>query len=282
MAPPTCQAQPSLHRTEPGPGSIYAPSSYNAFVNVVLQMRTISGLSRNELAACAGVARTTVARIERGEVSPTLDTLNRLAAAAGVVISTDVRSAGDVSAIAAARQALTPEIDIPDPPRSMVWRQRWTAAGLLPAKTPDQIAWLCEVAGRSCRIADRPGVRWFDAITWDEFAARLVENKVTFAISGSAAANRIVFTGTVPWAMTYVASIDAAANALGLVERSLSEPGLKMAVLSLDPLSRVGVTYDKQGFGWVDPWQVVIDCFGGNSRMPDQAEFLCKYLTRGH
>ena len=53
-------------------------------------MRTISGLSRSELAACAGVARSTVARIERGEVSPTLDTLDGLATAAGVVLATDV------------------------------------------------------------------------------------------------------------------------------------------------------------------------------------------------
>jgi transcriptional regulator with XRE-family HTH domain len=250
-------------------------------MNVVLQMRTISGLSRNELAACAGVARTTVARIERGEVSPTLDTLDRLAAAAGVVLTTRVRSAGGVSAIAAARQALSPGVDLEDPERSAVWRQRWTAAGILPAVTPEEIAWLCEVAGRSCRIVDRPGVRWFDSVAWDELAARLVENEVTFAISGSAAANRIVFTGTVPWALTYVASIDEAAHSLQLVERSLPEPGLKMALLPLDAMSRVGVTYDERGFGWVDPWQAVIDCFGGNSRMPDQAELLCEYLTRG-
>lgn len=249
-------------------------------MNIVLQMRTISGLSRNELAACAGVARTTVARIERGEVSPTLDTLDRLAAAAGVVLATDVRSAGDVSAIAAARQLVSPNIGLDLNERSLVWLQRWTAGGLAPAVTPDEIAWLCQVAGRSCRIVDRPGVRWFDAVRWDDLAQRLVDSDLEFAISGSVAANRIVFTGTVPWALTYVGSVDKVATALGLVEKSLSDPGLKMALLPFDAVSRLGVERCDRGFFWVDRWQVVIDCFGGNSRMPDQAEILCEYLTR--
>lgn len=249
-------------------------------MNVVLQMRTISGLSRNELAACAGVARTTVARIERGEVSPTLDTLNRLATAAGVLLSTDVRSAGDVSAIAAARQVISPDLGLEPGERSAVWLQRWTAAGLIPAVTPNEIAWLCEVGGRSCRIVDRPGVKWFDAVRWDDLAHRLVDNDLDFAISGSAAANRIVFTGTVPWALTYVDSPDTVATTLGLVDKTLAEPGLKMALLPFDPVSRAGVERDDQGFRWADPWQVAIDCFGGNSRMPDQAEILCEYITR--
>jgi transcriptional regulator with XRE-family HTH domain len=250
-------------------------------MNIVLQMRNLSGLSRNELAACAGVARTTVARIERGEVSPTLDTLDRLAAAAGMVLSADVRSACDMSAIAAARQVLSADIGLESDERSSVWLRRWTAAGIVPALSPGSIAWLCELAGRSCRIVDRPGARWFDAVRWDELANRFVDNDLTFAMSGSAAANRIVFTGTVPWALAYVDSIDEAANTLGLVEKSLAEPGLKMALLPFDAVSSVGVEHDDRRFGWVDRWQVVIDCFGGNSRMPDQAEMLCEYLTRG-
>jgi transcriptional regulator with XRE-family HTH domain len=249
-------------------------------MNVVLKMRTISGLSRNELAACAGVARTTVTRIERGEVSPTLDTLDRLAEAAGVILETEIRSAGDVSAIAAARRVLSPELEIDGVDRSSVWIRRWIAAGLVPATTPEEIAWLCEVAGRSCRIVDRPSVRWFDAVRWDALAAQLIENGLGFAISGSAAANRVVFTGTVPWALTYVDSIDVVVEKLGLVERSLTDPGLKMALLPFDVVTRVGVEVEKNGFGWTDPWQVAIDCFGGNSRMPDQAEILCEYLAR--
>jgi transcriptional regulator with XRE-family HTH domain len=249
-------------------------------MNIVLQMRTISGLSRNELAACAGVARTTVARIERGEVSPTLDTLDRLAAAAGVRLSTEVRSVGDMSAIGAARQLLSPDLGLELGEQSSVWVRRWTAARFVPAATPAEIAWLCEVAGRSCRIVDRPGVRWFDSVRWDDLANRLVDYDLEFAISGSAAANRIVFTGTVPWSLTYVDSVDQVATSLGLVERPLAEPGLKMALLPFDSVSRLGVECDDRGFRWADRWQVAIDCFGGNSRMPDQAEILCEYLTR--
>jgi hypothetical protein len=40
------------------------------------------------------------------------DTLDRLAAAAGVLLSTDVRSAGDMSAIGAARHLLSPDVGL--------------------------------------------------------------------------------------------------------------------------------------------------------------------------
>lgn len=48
-----------------------------------IEARTALGWTQAELAARAGVARATVARIERGEAGVTLATLQRVAAALG-------------------------------------------------------------------------------------------------------------------------------------------------------------------------------------------------------
>lgn len=48
--------------------------------------RRRAGLSQRELAARAGVPQPAVARIERGQVSPRVDTLERLLGAAGMTL----------------------------------------------------------------------------------------------------------------------------------------------------------------------------------------------------
>jgi transcriptional regulator with XRE-family HTH domain len=50
----------------------------------VRQLRTASGFTQAQLAERAGMATQAVSRIERGERSPTLETVDRLAAALGV------------------------------------------------------------------------------------------------------------------------------------------------------------------------------------------------------
>src|SRR5215211_1571128 len=47
------------------------------------EARVKAGLSQRELARRAGTAQSVVARIERGQTSPTIDTLERLMAATG-------------------------------------------------------------------------------------------------------------------------------------------------------------------------------------------------------
>lgn len=51
------------------------------------KIRKSKGLSQQRLAALSGVHRVTIARFETGKISPTLATLNKLAAALGVKIS---------------------------------------------------------------------------------------------------------------------------------------------------------------------------------------------------
>lgn len=51
------------------------------------ELRTAKGLSKNKLARLAGISQTAVTFIERGQRSPTLATLQRLAEALEVSVS---------------------------------------------------------------------------------------------------------------------------------------------------------------------------------------------------
>lgn len=55
----------------------------DSWSRVLVQARAQAGLSQRELAERAATSQPAVARLERGEVSPTLATLERLVAAAG-------------------------------------------------------------------------------------------------------------------------------------------------------------------------------------------------------
>jgi transcriptional regulator with XRE-family HTH domain len=54
-----------------------------AAAGLLSRARAAAGLSQRELARRAGTSQSVIARIERGQVSPSLDTLTRLLAAAG-------------------------------------------------------------------------------------------------------------------------------------------------------------------------------------------------------
>jgi transcriptional regulator with XRE-family HTH domain len=57
--------------------------------------RIEAGLTQRQLAAATGLALTTVSRIERGHVSPTLASLERIAAAMGPTIAAITTGAAD-------------------------------------------------------------------------------------------------------------------------------------------------------------------------------------------
>ena len=70
-------------------------------VHVVAQQllrtaRRRAGLTQRALAARTGVAQPTIARIERGQADPRVDTLERLLAACGEALSSSSRSGGGV------------------------------------------------------------------------------------------------------------------------------------------------------------------------------------------
>ena len=63
------------------------------FVNPVQRIRHRAALTQNELARRAGTSQPTIASYESDRKNPTLRTLQRLAAAAGVVIDVQVHPA---------------------------------------------------------------------------------------------------------------------------------------------------------------------------------------------
>jgi transcriptional regulator with XRE-family HTH domain len=65
-----------------------------AFGSALREARTARGLSQEQLAHAAGLDRTYVPGIERGERNPSLTNLLRLAAALETTLTTLARSAG--------------------------------------------------------------------------------------------------------------------------------------------------------------------------------------------
>jgi transcriptional regulator with XRE-family HTH domain len=57
--------------------------------SIVARVRRIAGLTQQELAARAGTSQSAIARLESGQSSPTIATLERLAAAADCVLRID-------------------------------------------------------------------------------------------------------------------------------------------------------------------------------------------------
>ena len=88
-------------------------ASEGSIAELLLQSRTKAGLSQRELATRAGTAQSVVARIEAGQTSPTVGTLERLLTAAGFELRTGATLRpvvdDDVREEVARILALTPE-----------------------------------------------------------------------------------------------------------------------------------------------------------------------------
>jgi transcriptional regulator with XRE-family HTH domain len=249
------------------------------------RIRFLRGLSKRQLAAMAGVSASTVMRIENGDVDPTMGTITRLFEAAGCEFRGEVVEQSDPSAVAAARSVLEPASGLEAFPGAQVWLDRWIAAGVVKAdevgssraRSPRDLA---EIAGLTARLARRPGIVTFRREgSWSEIARRIDLTGVAWAATGGAAANRLSPSATAPWPVFYVADVKAVAELAGFSER---DPDRKiqevMSLIPFDGVADVGVSEDEYGLRWVDPIQVIIDCFGGTGRMPDQADALADFF----
>jgi transcriptional regulator with XRE-family HTH domain len=237
--------------------------------------RLLAGLSRSEVAAIADVAASTVTRIERGEMSPTVDMLERLLSAAGYRLDVDLEQTCDITVVAAARAVLEGRAD-----ESALWIERWVRAGLLDGerrpKGPRQARRLAEMAGHLARVTRRPGLVSCAAVPIAEVARRLMASDQRFAITGGVAANRIVASASVAWFPVYVEDVRVAIESCGL--ELTTQPGTRLALIPFDETTSVGIELDEVGIGWAAPVQVLIDCFGGPGRMPEQADAIADVL----
>lgn len=238
-------------------------------------LRRANGLSARQLAALVHVAPTTVTRIESGAVSPSFDLAQEILTVLGEPIG--FTGVADVDAIATARLALNPNLDVSSTPGVEVWRQRWARIGLLDADgrvAPGKEADLLFRAGRAGRLTRRPGAVDFAAgPSADEVAESLRAAGIDYALTGDAGANLYRSSAGEAWPVLYVEDVVRAATAAGLVRKEAGSFGMRVTLIPFDGVSEVG-RIGINGTTVVARDQVVIDAYGGIDRMVEQADIL--------
>jgi len=247
--------------------------------NPILTARTLAQLTRPQLAAMAGVASSTIGRIEKGEVDPSLGTLERVLQAAGFRLPT-MEQVSDPAAVAAARGVLEDGPKLLDYPGARAWVARWAAAGFITTKgSASDLATLAFRAGMAARLAVRPGIRSYArAGSWLDIAERISATGCRWAATGGAAANRIVRSADAYWPVFYVDDPERVAAKAGFEPSS----GGGQPVLSLVPfdgVADIGIEGTPDGLRWAASLQVLIDCYGGTGRMPEQADALAELFA---
>lgn len=201
---------------------------------IVKRIRVLSGITRKELAELADLSPSTVGRIEQGRLDPTWGTLSRILESTGYRISGDtIVSAGDTSAVMAAKPILNSVIDAYTPQESLSletltadgrkWWDRWTRTGWLSARSDaDALVTLAATAGNAAKVARRAVVHRTVATDdgWLGLARRLGEAQFNYAVSGLVATrnNRTIATSLNP--LIYVEDPAYAVEKLSLKETS--------------------------------------------------------------
>lgn len=238
-------------------------------------LRRVNGLSARQLAALVDVAPTTVTRIEAGQVSPSFDLAQEILTVLGEPIA--FTGVADTTAIAAARLALDPALDIAVTAGVVAWRQRWTRLGLvdasgraIPGKEPDVLL----RAGRVARLTRRPGaVDFRSGPTAYDVAESLGEARIGYAVTGDAGANLYRSSAGEAWPVLYVEDIARAAEASSLTRKEPGSFGMRVTLIPFDGISELGRTgIDAITVAARD--QVIIDAYGGIDRMAEQADIL--------
>lgn len=242
-------------------------------MTVLRKARLLAGLSARQAALLAGVAPSTVTRIEKGLVDPSVSTLEALLAACGYRCDAALVPNIDPDAWRAARRLLEPELGVTATEGSERWAYRWEMAGLLSAV--DASGWAREVCFRASQqacLALRPGSSRFRYANWRSVAASLEGAGQAWALTGGYAAGLYVSVASANWPVFYVDDVVAAARAANLTP---AEDGAGITLVPFDDVTAVG-TQLEGGVRLASFWQVVIDCFAGADRMPDQAEAMIR------
>lgn len=238
-------------------------------------LRRVNGLSARQLAALVNVAPTTVTRIESGAVSPSFDLAQEILTVLGKPIG--FTGVADVDAIATARIALEPKLDVLSTPGVELWRQRWSRIGLLDSDgrvIPGKEADLLFRSGRAARLTRRSGSVDFEVgPSAYDVAKALGAAGIDSAVTGDTGANLYGSSTGEAWPVVYVESVDRAAEAAGLVRKEPGSFGTRVTLIPFDGVSEVAWV-DIDGVTVAARDQVVIDAYGGIDRMVEQADIL--------
>lgn len=236
--------------------------------------RAYAGLSVRQSAAIAGVSASTVSRIERGELDPTVETFGRILQACGYRYGAGLIAAIDMSAVRAARRMLDPESPLPATDGSDSWERRWSAAGLARGATPTSRAIsVASAAARQASLFDRPGAIGVRGGDWRSLAETLRASGQRWALTGGRAAALYTQAATVDWTVFYVDDVE---EALALAGVEPVEIGQDVTLLPFDEVTSAQVQQMDGGLCVADFWQIAIDCFAGDGRMPAQAEAMIR------
>lgn len=230
----------------------------------------MGGLTVRQAAVLAGVAPSTVSRIERGLLDPSVSVFESVLAACGFRWQTAFAPNVDLDALRAARRILDPEMGIAATDGSERYARRWEEAGLLQALAPAERA--SEVAFRAAqqaRLSARPGARRFAPLPSERVAGALARSGQGWALTGGYAAACYTDVASVDWAVFYVEDVNAAAATASLEPAGA---GPRVTLIPFDEVTSAGVTEVEGGLRLASFWQIIVDCFAGNGRMPDQAE----------
>lgn len=238
-------------------------------------LRRVNGLSARQLAALVDVAPTTVTRIEAGAVSPSFDLAQEILTVLGEPIG--FTGVADTAAIAAARLALAPALDIAVTTRVEAWLRRWARIGLVDAAgrvVPGKEADLLLRAGRAARLTRRPGAVDFKAgLTAYDIAEALGRAGVAYALTGDAGANLYRSSAGEAWPVLYVEDVGRGAEAAGLTAKEPGSFGMRVTLIPFDGMSELGRTaIERVTVAARD--QVILDAYGGIDRMAEQADIL--------
>lgn len=237
-------------------------------------LRIAGDLTARQLALLAGVAPSTVTRIEKGQRAASFDLVTELLEILGVPGPFGGTSGPD--AILAARYAVDPDLPLSLTAGARTWTDRWARIGLTRedgSVVLGREADLLFRAGQAARLTSRPGALDFRGIgPWFEVARGLADTDLEWALTGDAAANIFTPSGTETWPVFYVSNMELAVTELDLRPR-LSGPGDWLTLIPFDGVSEAGRIVD-DGLWIADRDQVAIDCFGGIGRMREQAEAM--------
>lgn len=180
----------------------------------------------------------------------------------------------DPDAWRAARRLLGPGLGIAPTEGSERWARRWQEAGLLSA--PGAARWagqVCFRASQQACLALRPGAGRFGYADWRRVAGALGASGRAWALTGGYAAKFYSNVASANWPVFYVDDVGAAAKAAGLVSAG---EGVNVTLVPFDDVTAVGAQEIEGGVRLASFWQVVIDCFAGADRMPEQAEAMVR------
>lgn len=242
--------------------------------------RRVSGLTAQQLALMAGVAPSTVTRVESGTMRPTFDLAQSLLQVLGQ--SLDAVPYADRDAVAAARLAIDPTCPIVRSAGVDEWLARWSRVGLITDDGLVAASRRGDVARRAAavsRLYRRSGLVDVPARQWWEVADVLDSSDLSWAVTGSVAANLFVESAGMTRPTFYVSDVAAAVRLIGAEPIPEGTYGPRVSLLPFDGIGEVGRYADSSGVTVAAFDQVVIDCFGGIGRMPEQADAMLQSVA---